>query len=790
MSHATLLSRFARNRVATFVLLLLFIGGVTAPAAVAQYVVGDTFEADTPAIDALFGASVVEADGVTAGSALLVGAPFGTNDGIAYLIDEETGSVLDTYESPSGSFNGEFGRAVDTVEDITGDGTPDIVIGAPNEDVSFLSNAGSAHVYNGATGAFLFTLATDPGDVAASRRLGDVVAGIADINGDNVPDIAVGAPDQQAGAEPRGGRVYLFSGADASVIAVLTGAEQEGGEFGSSIAQVGDLVGDATPDLIIGAPREDIVDGGATISEAGRVYIVDGATRAMTSIVSPAATSGGQFGFDVANLPGSSTGDFLASAINEDGGSVNSSGRVWIVDAATPSSSIGFISPNAEVGGNFGFSIDALGDVTGDGEPDVVAGSPDETVGGVSEAGRAYVFDGASGTEVATLVAPTPEREFFGRDVAGTTFPIVSGPRDDVNGTAQAGRLYQFIPALELVDGRDGEPFAPADGTPNTTQNPVGRFQIAADVEGAFVQDITVENAAATPVGVDAIELWASDDNAFDAGADTELVSQAYADVSTFSSLNQAIPAGGTYLFVVLDLNDSDSDVYEPFIADETSVSFTSGRLDAYNGMSASTFTDAFLSTSSVALPVELAQFSGTPANDGSVVLQWSTLTETDNDYFSVLRSTEDARGWTRLGTVEGNGTTRTRKSYRFRDAEVAYDTPTVTYQLRQTDVDGTEKTVGETVVRIGESASLELLAPAPNPVQDQAMIRLTVPSGNEGAQLHVYDMLGRRVKAIDVSASGAQVLHLNVSDLSPGTYFVRLSSDATTRTQSMTVVR
>ncbi len=60
-------------------------------------------------------------------------------------------------------------------------------------------NAGEALVFNGKTGALLYTL-LDP-TVEENARFGYSVAAIADVNGDGIPDMAVGVPKKNVGGD-------------------------------------------------------------------------------------------------------------------------------------------------------------------------------------------------------------------------------------------------------------------------------------------------------------------------------------------------------------------------------------------------------------------------------------------------------------------------------------------------------------------------------------------------------------------------------------------------------------
>jgi hypothetical protein len=79
----------------------------------------------------------------------------------------------------------------------------------------------------------------------------------------------------------------------------------------------------------------------------------------------------------------------------------------------------------------------------------------------------------------------------------------------------------------------------------------------------------------------------------------------------------------------------------------------------------------------------------------------------------------------------------------------------------------------------------------APNPVRGQATLRYEVPE-QTSVRIDLFDVLGRRVTTLvdRKEVAGRQTTTVDASRLSSGTYFVRLQSDGTVRTEQITVVR
>ena len=92
---------------------------------------------------------------------------------------------------------------------------------------------------------------------------------VGDVNDDGKADVAVAAPWEAVGGNDYVGRVYVFSGADGSLLHTLdTPNPQEEDRFGSSLA-VGDVSGDGKANVVVGAPGENV---GANAYQ-GRAYV-------------------------------------------------------------------------------------------------------------------------------------------------------------------------------------------------------------------------------------------------------------------------------------------------------------------------------------------------------------------------------------------------------------------------------------------------------------------------------------------------------------------------------------
>ena len=172
---------------------------------------------------------------------LIVGArESGFGNGYAQVISGMTGTVHLTVTGPS--FDSRFGCDVDRTGDIDGDGIDDFIVGA------FKSNSftGQATVFSGSNGTPIHTFAGS----TTSDQLGSSVAGAGDFDGDGTLDVIAGAP-QMGPMCGGGGYVRIISGSGIGGSTFFTLNPSGTCSFGSAVAGAGDLNGDGLSDIIV-----------------------------------------------------------------------------------------------------------------------------------------------------------------------------------------------------------------------------------------------------------------------------------------------------------------------------------------------------------------------------------------------------------------------------------------------------------------------------------------------------------------------------------------------------------
>ncbi|MBE1485389.1 FG-GAP-like repeat-containing protein [Plantactinospora soyae] len=288
---------------------------------------------------------------------VLYGGPSGLTTTGARMI--RLGDVAPGADVPGEGITGEnlFGSAL-TVGDFNGDGTDDLVAGAPRASSPWVGGVallrgtpdglspGAAQWISGRTPGLPVSVETD--------GFGAVLAS-ADFNDDGRDDLAVGFDRDHVGAAYFAGSVVILPGAtDGLRIAAATMFYQDtpgipdvaeyADSFGHALA-AGDITGDGYPDLVVGTQSEGLSSDSS--DRGGSVTVLRGSSGGLT-------VTGVQY-----------------------------------LTQRTPG-----VPGSDEPAAQFGTEL-AFGDFNHDGRGDIAVGSPGETVGGIGGAGAITVFRGS-----------------------------------------------------------------------------------------------------------------------------------------------------------------------------------------------------------------------------------------------------------------------------------------------------------------------------------------------------------------------------------------------------------
>ncbi|MBR8828957.1 MAG: FG-GAP repeat protein [Gomphosphaeria aponina SAG 52.96 = DSM 107014] len=324
---------------------------------------------------------------------VIIGAPYadpnGSRSGQSYVVFGSDGEFpaeveLDELDGSDGFIiNGannldNSGRAVSSAGDINGDGFDDVIVGAPYANRTgyygyygyyYYGAKGASYIVFGSDGSFPAEVELDELDgsdgfvingLGNYDELGVAVSSAGDINGDEIDDVIVGAPEAESG-----GKSYIIFGSDGSFPAEVKLDKLDGSngfvingidnfdDSGYSVSSAGDINGDDIDDVIIGAPNaESDYD-----SSEGQSYVV--------------------FGSD---------GSFPAEVELED------------LDGSN-----GFVINGIDRFDNSGSSVSSAGDINGDDIDDVIVGAPNagDRSGyyyyGSGYEGESYIIFGSDG---------------------------------------------------------------------------------------------------------------------------------------------------------------------------------------------------------------------------------------------------------------------------------------------------------------------------------------------------------------------------------------------------------
>jgi hypothetical protein len=172
--------------------------------------------------------------------------------------------------------------------------------------------------------------------------------------------------------------------------------------------------------------------------------------------------------------------------------------------------------------------------------------------------------------------------------------------------------------------------------------------------------------------------------------------------------------------------------------------------------------------TVTVPLPVELTDFFATATHQG-IVLNWTTASEINNNYFIVQRSAEGT-AWHDIKKVNGAGNSNINTNYSVTDAEpllgINY------YRLKQTDFDGSFALSKTIAVYFGKTDAGVSVSTFPNPFSDKLTFTL---QGSQPSQVTLQDVSGR----VLFRQGFTNTLPVNTHLFSKGIYFYNVISTA-----------
>ncbi len=164
------------------------------------------------------------------------------------------------------------------------------------------------------------------------------------------------------------------------------------------------------------------------------------------------------------------------------------------------------------------------------------------------------------------------------------------------------------------------------------------------------------------------------------------------------------------------------------------------------------------------ALPIDLLSFTG-ECLPNQIRLNWETASESNNDYFSVERSS-DGINWTEIGTINAAGNATSSRKYFLDDvnkySEISY------YKLIQHDFSGVSRSFSPISVKNCFTDNV-LLPIFPNPAHNAININFNGDS-EQVTNTAIFDLFGRQIYQSAIYQSA-----VNIENFEDGIYFLQI---------------
>lgn len=302
----------------------------------------------------------------------LVASP-SQNEVYVYLSSGNTFSVIQLNSLDTGlnlSIGDQFGSSLSAMFaslDANPNAMTSVIVGAPKHVPVSMPVDGLFAVFNAASGVFLYRCLGAPN---SDENFGAALTSIGDVNNDGFRDILVGAPLSTGGD----GRVVVISGNSIPACTPIYSIPgPTASNFGSAVAALDDLNGDAIADFIVGAPK-------ASANGEGGALVYSGAAGTILCDIKGTLTSE-NLGTAVAALGDANNdfvGDFLVGSPR--GGNGNGSVSAFSYNIATGTCDLLFTINAPLAGRAFGSFLGGdvsknRCDMNGDGLPEFIVGA-------------------------------------------------------------------------------------------------------------------------------------------------------------------------------------------------------------------------------------------------------------------------------------------------------------------------------------------------------------------------------------------------------------------------------
>ena len=311
-----------------------------------------------------------------------------------------------------------YGWSAANIGDLDGDGVNDLAVGQEHNVSGCHSqvNKGAVQIHflnaDGTLKSTKVICESTPGiSLFNGAQFGSSVTGLGDIDGDDVPDIAVGA--YMTGTNNRGEIDIILMNSDGSVKDQVVhrsgggvGTLGGGTQLGYSVENIGDLNRDGTNDIAMGGWNCDC--GGANdsglviigfLTSSGTLDSVVKIQRGTTN--GPSLTASDKYGGAIANigdLDGDGVQDIAVASKNDAGDSGEIHIHYMNTDGSLKSTVVLNDNHISQLATTVALALEGLGDIDGDGVGDMAVGLKNSDVTGTDRGGVLLVYLNSNGS--------------------------------------------------------------------------------------------------------------------------------------------------------------------------------------------------------------------------------------------------------------------------------------------------------------------------------------------------------------------------------------------------------
>lgn len=264
------------------------------------------------------------------------------------------------------------------IGDLDGDGTTDFVMGIPDRGPD---TPGKVAAISGADGSIIWEA---EGAADGSGSFGTSTSRIADVSGDGIPDVIVGAPTHRDQNDEFAGMARILSGTDGATVLSVIGPSPRLTFFGAAVTDVGDINDDAISDFAVGAYFDNSV-----AYSGGAIRFYSGADGSL--LLEHFGTLGEQLGASLAyvgDVDGDGIGDLLAAGVD----AAYTTGSARVISGANAETLVHVHGDRP--GDSFGAAITAVGDWNEDGFPDFAVGASGRDFRQIGSQEQIFAVDG------------------------------------------------------------------------------------------------------------------------------------------------------------------------------------------------------------------------------------------------------------------------------------------------------------------------------------------------------------------------------------------------------------